>query len=113
MANRPWRKADDAPEVLDCLEYDDRLCDGDVLAGVAFLAMNLERATHGHSGGHSSDATAVVVPALWSEQAPWPTAVALDTSGDPQRALAEAIATIRGTRPAGRRDAGRSMTGAR
>lgn len=34
---------DDGPRVLDCLEFDDRLRYGDVLADVAFLAMDIER----------------------------------------------------------------------
>lgn len=34
---------DDGPRVLDCLEFDDGLRRGDVLADVAFLAMDLER----------------------------------------------------------------------
>jgi uncharacterized protein len=34
---------DDGPRVLDCIEFDDRLRQGDVLADVAFLAMDLER----------------------------------------------------------------------
>jgi uncharacterized protein len=33
----------DGPRVLDCLEFDDRLRHGDVLADLAFLAMDLER----------------------------------------------------------------------
>lgn len=33
----------DGPRVLDCIEFDDRLRHGDVLADVAFLAMDLER----------------------------------------------------------------------
>jgi len=33
---------DDGPRVLDCLEFDDRLRFGDVLADMAFLAMDLE-----------------------------------------------------------------------
>jgi aminoglycoside phosphotransferase family enzyme/predicted kinase len=33
----------DGPRVLDCLEFDERLRTGDVLADVAFLAMDLER----------------------------------------------------------------------
>lgn len=33
----------DGPQVLDCIEFDDRLRHGDVLADVAFLAMDLER----------------------------------------------------------------------
>jgi len=34
---------DDGPRVLDCIEFDDRLRYGDVLADVTFLAMDLER----------------------------------------------------------------------
>ena len=34
---------DDGPRVLDCIEFNDRLRYGDVLADVAFLAMDLER----------------------------------------------------------------------
>lgn len=34
---------DDGPRVLDCIEFDDALRFGDVLADVAFLAMDLER----------------------------------------------------------------------
>ena len=34
---------DDAPRVLDCIEFDDSLRFGDALADVAFLAMDLER----------------------------------------------------------------------
>lgn len=34
---------DDGPRILDCLEFDDELRWGDVLADVAFLAMDLER----------------------------------------------------------------------
>jgi aminoglycoside phosphotransferase family enzyme/predicted kinase len=33
----------DEPRILDCIEFDDRLRGGDVLADVAFLAMDLER----------------------------------------------------------------------
>ena len=33
----------DGPRVLDCVEFDERLCHGDVAADVAFLAMDLER----------------------------------------------------------------------
>ena len=33
----------DGPRILDCIEFDDRLRAGDVLADVAFLAMDLER----------------------------------------------------------------------
>ncbi len=34
---------DDGPRILDCVEFDDRLRYGDVVADVAFLAMDLER----------------------------------------------------------------------
>ena len=34
---------DDGPRILDCIEFDDELRHGDVLADVAFLAMDLER----------------------------------------------------------------------
>ncbi len=34
---------DDGPRILDCLEFDERLRVGDVLADAAFLAMDLER----------------------------------------------------------------------
>ncbi len=34
---------DDGPRILDCIEFDDRLRYGDVLADVGFLAMDLER----------------------------------------------------------------------
>ncbi|HUZ88574.1 MAG TPA: AAA family ATPase [Candidatus Acidoferrales bacterium] len=34
---------DDGPRILDCIEFDDRLRYGDVLADVTFLAMDLER----------------------------------------------------------------------
>jgi uncharacterized protein len=33
---------EDGPRILDCIEFDDRLRHGDVLADVAFVAMNLE-----------------------------------------------------------------------
>jgi aminoglycoside phosphotransferase family enzyme len=33
----------DGPQILDCVEFDDRLRYGDVLADIAFLAMDLER----------------------------------------------------------------------
>lgn len=36
----------DGPRILDCLEFSDRLRFGDVLADVAFLAMDLERLGH-------------------------------------------------------------------
>ena len=41
----------DGPRVLDCLEFDDRLRFGDVLADVAFLAMDLERLGRARSRG--------------------------------------------------------------
>jgi hypothetical protein len=34
---------DDGPRILDCIEFDDRLRHGDVVADVTFLAMDLER----------------------------------------------------------------------
>ena len=37
---------EDGPRVLDCIEFDDALRYGDVLADVAFLAMDLERLGH-------------------------------------------------------------------
>ena len=77
------------------------------------LEVALQRATSGHAGADPSDATADVVRALWSQHTPWPTAVALDTSRDPEGALADALATIHGTRPAAARNAERSMTGGR
>jgi len=41
---------EDGPRVLDCIEFDDRLRHGDVLADVAFLAMDLERLGAPHLG---------------------------------------------------------------
>ncbi len=41
---------DDGPRILDCLEFDERLRVGDVLADVAFLAMDLERLGRGDLG---------------------------------------------------------------
>lgn len=41
---------DDGPRILDCLEFDDRLRYGDVLADVAFLAMDLGRLGHPELG---------------------------------------------------------------
>ena len=37
---------DDGPRILDCLAFDDALRHGDVLADIAFLAMDLERLGH-------------------------------------------------------------------
>ena len=42
---------DDGPRILDCIEFDDRLRYGDVLADVAFLAMDLERVGAADLGG--------------------------------------------------------------
>jgi uncharacterized protein len=41
---------DDGPRILDCLDFDERLRVGDVLADVAFLAMDLERLGRGDLG---------------------------------------------------------------
>jgi aminoglycoside phosphotransferase family enzyme/predicted kinase len=41
---------DEGPQVLDCIEFDDRLRYGDTLADVAFLAMDLERLGHPELG---------------------------------------------------------------
>ncbi len=41
---------DDGPRILDCIEFDDQLRYGDVLADVAFLAMDLERVGDGGLG---------------------------------------------------------------
>lgn len=41
---------DDGPRILDCLEFDDELRYGDVLADVAFLAMDLGRLGHPELG---------------------------------------------------------------
>jgi uncharacterized protein len=41
---------DDGPRILDCIEFDDHLRYGDVLADVAFLAMDLERVADAASG---------------------------------------------------------------
>ena len=41
---------DDGPRVLDCLEFDDQLRFGDVLADIAFLVMDLERLGHRELG---------------------------------------------------------------
>ena len=40
----------DGPRVLDCIEFDARLRHCDVLADVAFMAMDLERLGHRHAG---------------------------------------------------------------
>ena len=41
---------DDGPRILDCLDFDEHLRVGDVLADVAFLAMDLERLGRGDLG---------------------------------------------------------------
>ncbi len=41
---------DDGPRILDCLDFDETLRVGDVLADVAFLAMDLERLGHPEPG---------------------------------------------------------------
>ena len=43
---------DDGPRILDCLAFDDRLRSGDVLADVAFLAMDVERLAGAVLAGH-------------------------------------------------------------
>ncbi|MEW6471241.1 MAG: AAA family ATPase [Actinomycetota bacterium] len=43
---------DDGPRILDCIEFDDRLRHGDVVADVAFLAMDLERLGAPQSAQH-------------------------------------------------------------
>ncbi len=45
----------DGPRVLDCLEFDERLRYSDVLADVAFLAMDLERLGHREIARHFLD----------------------------------------------------------
>ena len=46
---------DDGPRILDCLEFDERYRWGDVLADVAFLAMDLERLGHPELAGSFLD----------------------------------------------------------
>jgi len=41
----------DGARILECLEFDDRLRAGDVLAGVAFLAMDVEALGESKGGG--------------------------------------------------------------
>ena len=41
----------DGARILDCLEFDDRLRAGDVLAGVALLAMDVEALGESKGGG--------------------------------------------------------------
>src|SRR5690606_13545776 len=47
---------DDGPQVLDCLEFDDALRYEDVLADVAFMAMDLERLGRADLAEHFLDA---------------------------------------------------------
>ena len=65
---------DDGPRVLDCIEFDDELRYGDVVADVAFLAMDLERVGASDAGGRF--------------------AIAIDTSGSPEDALAVATHAV-------------------
>ncbi|HEY5172388.1 MAG TPA: hypothetical protein VIK54_11750, partial [Acidimicrobiia bacterium] len=46
---------DDGPRFLDCLEFDDQLRYGDVLADVAYLATDLERLGHRELADHLLD----------------------------------------------------------
>lgn len=55
----------DGPRVLDCLEFDDTLRYGDVLADVAFLAMDLERLGGGDYARAFLDAYAEFSGATW------------------------------------------------
>lgn len=50
------------PRVLDCIEFDDRLRWGDVLADVGFLAMDLERLGAGEAAGRFVEAYERVSP---------------------------------------------------
>jgi predicted kinase len=63
------------------------------------LDVALDRARRGDARADPSDATQDVVRALWSQHVPWPSALAVDTSGEPGDALAVALARIRGTTP--------------
>jgi aminoglycoside phosphotransferase family enzyme/predicted kinase len=60
----------DGPRFLDCLEFDDDLRYGDVVADVAFLAMDLERL------GHPSLATHLLNAYRHSSGDPWPASLA-------------------------------------
>ena len=58
---------DDGPRALDCLEFDDRLRYGDVLADVAFLAMDLERLEQASAARQFLDAYARAAHDDWPE----------------------------------------------
>jgi aminoglycoside phosphotransferase family enzyme/predicted kinase len=58
---------DDGPRFLDCLEFDDQLRYGDVLADVAFLTMDLERLGHPLLAGRLLDRYRVASPDTWPE----------------------------------------------
>ena len=58
---------DDGPRILDCLEFDDQLRYGDVLADVAFLAMDLERLGHPDLAGRFLDHYRENSADLWPE----------------------------------------------
>ena len=55
----------DGPQVLDCLEFDDRLRWGDALADVAFLAMDLERLGRGELASQLLDTYETVSGDSW------------------------------------------------
>lgn len=56
---------EDGPRLLDCLEFDDRLRYGDVLADVAFLAMDLQRLGHPELSRHLLDRYRQVTGDRW------------------------------------------------
>ena len=61
----------DGPRILDCIEFDDRLRYGDVLADVAFLAMDLDpprrgRARRAASSVRTPSSPASTTPRRWS-----------------------------------------------
>lgn len=57
----------DGPRVLDCLEFDDHLRYGDVLADVSFLAMDLERLGRADLARHFLDRYAEAAGDAWPE----------------------------------------------
>lgn len=79
----------DGPRILDCLEFDDTLRYGDVLADVAFLAMDLERLGGCEIARTFLDAYAEFAGATWPPS--------LEHFYVAQRALVRAkVATLRG-----------------
>jgi aminoglycoside phosphotransferase family enzyme/predicted kinase len=58
---------DDGPRVLDCLEFDDALRFGDVVADVAFLAMDLERLGAGASAQRFLDSYRGLSGVTWPD----------------------------------------------